>query len=75
MADITVRSDYVYLANFGGADNFLIMQFTSDLQFVAGYGTKVPANTTNNAQGQFYGPHLFVGLRSQGFVILDPTFP
>ncbi|MBN2041127.1 MAG: hypothetical protein JW864_13875 [Spirochaetes bacterium] len=71
ISDIMIRDNYVYVANYGGVDGSKIFQLNTDLQYVDSYGN---TSETNTSRGYFYGPHHFVGIRNDQFVIIDENF-
>ncbi len=68
--DILVKSSAVYVTNIYGTDNYKIIQLTKNLQFVAGFGIKAPANPNTN-KGMFYGPYRFVAVLNDKITIVD----
>ncbi len=72
-SDVEVRFPYIYVANAEG-DNYKILQLSSDLQYVAGYGSQALVGTNTNP-GMFYDPRRFVGIRNNALIIIDDYSP
>lgn len=75
-SDIMVKSPYIYIANFRGADNYKILQLqlniAMQMQYTAGYG--IQADIVNKNQGYFYGPRRFVGIRNDVLIVIDDHY-
>ncbi len=69
-AGLMIRDNYLFVGNHGGAVDRIILQLTTDLTFVDGYGTRY-VSQPDTAQGRFYGPHFFIGIREDEFYIID----
>ncbi len=67
---LMIRDSYLYVGNYGGANNRILLQLSTDLAFVDGYGIR-NTSTPDTATGHFYGPHFFVGIREDEFYIMD----
>ncbi len=66
---VLTKGDYVYVANPLGADDYLIVQYNSNLEIVNGYGTQTNSENTN--RGMFYGPRNFVAILNDEITIMD----
>ncbi|MBN2402178.1 MAG: hypothetical protein JXN64_07240 [Spirochaetes bacterium] len=67
---LKINNNNLYIANFGGADNYILLQLNLNLSLITNYGIRytTPPDTT---RGVFYGPHFFCGIRNDKFYILD----
>lgn len=71
LSDIMFFDNIVYLLNFNGSNNYLVMQFNTDLQLTSGYGVKVSSYVTDTTQNHYYGPHFFAARRRDKYYIMD----
>ncbi|PKL38559.1 MAG: hypothetical protein CVV44_11805 [Spirochaetae bacterium HGW-Spirochaetae-1] len=73
-ADIVIFDQYIYVTNQAGVSNNKILKLNKSLELVASYGQPFDGTLPDNDQGQFWGPHHFAAIRSDGIYILDENF-
>jgi hypothetical protein len=75
--DIKVEKPYIYVLNSSGAAGYQVIKYhidyesptTATYSIAEHYGTSIATATL--ADGRFYGPRRFVGIRNDGFIIID----
>lgn len=68
--DILVKDDYIYVANYAGADDFKIIRFDQNLGSELGFG-KAAVDYLDTAPNHFQGPHRFIAILNKKFYLID----
>ncbi|HPG48941.1 MAG TPA: hypothetical protein PLL11_00050 [Spirochaetota bacterium] len=75
--DIKIEKPYIYVLNSSGAADYQVLKYhidyesppTATYSLVDHFGTNT--TTANLADGMFYGPRKFVGIRNDGLFIIN----
>ncbi len=69
--DIVVKDSAVYVANNQGGTGFQILQFSTSLGYVAGYGAPEGMPSSDPESTNFFGPHRFLAVPARKIRLAD----
>jgi len=73
--DVLIRGSDIYVANYSGSSGYQLLQlnWSSNIFTLVNHGGTIDATavTDKTTPGRFYGARRFIGIRNDGFYIID----